>query len=157
MRYYKPVVALGVLVILMVGAVSPGIAHETQTVEGYDLTFGGTEEPLITGERMWLQFEIVDNETGEPVANQSETLNLSVQKLGQENATLEVSERFGEPGVYEAPVIFTEPGDYLIHVRGSLEGTEFHTHFETEVEDHTVLRYPSEEAQNNTTQTTQSN
>ena len=157
MRYHKSVVAIGVLMMLGVGAVSPGIAHETQTVEGYDLTFGGADEPLITGERMWLELEIVDNETGEPVSNQSETLNISVQKLGDENATLEVSEQFDEPGVYETPVIFTEPGDYLIHVRGSIEGTEFHTHFEKEVEDHTDLRYPSEESQNNTTQTMQSN
>lgn len=156
MRNHEPFIALGLVVMLIVGSTSPVIAHETQTVEGYDLTFGGADEPLITGERMWLELEIANNETGEPVENQSETLTVAVQKLGRENATVEVSEKRGEPGVYEAPVIFTEPGEYLIHVQGSIEGTEFHTHFETEVEDHTKLMYPSKESGSNTTQTTES-
>lgn len=120
------------------------MAHEEQTVEGNDVTFGGADEPLITGERMWLEFEIVDNETGEPVANQSETLIISVQKPGKEKVPLDVTEKHGEPGVYEAPVIFTEPGDYIIHLQGTLDGAEIHTHFEKEAHDRTALKYPGD-------------
>lgn len=156
MRYHKLLVPLGLIALVIVSVASPAIAHETQTVEGYDVTFGGADEPLITGERMWLELEIVDNETDEPVENQSETLTVAVQKLGSEKATIEVDEKHGEPGVYEVPVIFTKPGEYLIHVEGSIEGTEFHTHFETEVEAHTELLYPSEESESNATQTTES-
>lgn len=84
---------------LMAGAISQVIAHETKTVEGYDVTFGAADEPLITSERMWLEIEIADNETGEPIENQSETLTIMVQKLGVENTTVKVGEKHGEPGV----------------------------------------------------------
>lgn len=157
MSYHKSVVVLGVVTMLIVSGVGPVFAHDKQTVEGYDLTFGGADEPLITGERMWLELEITDNETGEPVANQTETLTMKVQSLGHENFTLEVSEKHGERGVYEAPVIFTEPGEYIIHVTGNLKGNHFHTHFTTEVENRTEIMYPSERSQSNTTRTTQSN
>ena len=149
--YLKPLVALGLITVLVVG-VGPITAHETQSVEGYELTFGGADEPLITGEQMWLELEIVDNETGEPVENQSGALNISVQKLGQERMALSVRTKHGEPGVYQAPVIFTEPGDYVIHVRGNITGTEMHTHFEKNVQDRTELQYPSTNSQSNATQ-----
>jgi len=158
----KLLIALVVFGLLMAGSATPALAHDTQNVEGNDITFGGAEEPLITGERMWLEFEVVDNETGEPVTNQAENLTVSVQLSGSEKTALELSEKHGEPGVYEAPVIFTEPGDYVVHLEGSLEGTEAHTHFEKEVHDHTELEYPNsgsqtaengEESQNGSNQT----
>lgn len=146
MHWRKPLVALVAIAVLMTVAVGPVAAHETQRIEGYDVTFGGADEPLITDERMWLEFEIVDNETGEPVDGQAETLNVSVDASGSEKTPLEVSEKHGEPGVYEAQVIFTEPGEYVVHLEGSLEGTEVHTHFETEVHDHAELEYPGDES-----------
>lgn len=144
MRYHKQVITLVIVTVLMASAASPAVAHETQEVEGYDVTFGGADEPVITGERMWMEFEIVDNETGEPVENQSETVTVSVQTAGSDKTALNVSEKHGEPGVYEAPVIFTEPGEYVVHLEGSLEDTEVHTHFEKEVHDHTEIEYPGE-------------
>ncbi|ELY69695.1 FixH family protein [Natrinema versiforme] len=150
MTLKKPLVALVVFGLLLTGSATPALAHNTQNVEEYDITFGGAEEPLITGERMWVEFEIVDNETGEPVANQAENLTVSVQLSGGEKTALELSEKHGEPGVYEAPVIFTEPGEYVVHLEGSLDGTQVHTHFEKEVHDHTELEYP-----NNGSQTTE--
>lgn len=146
MRYHTPI-ALGLIVVVVIGAAGPAIAHETQTVEGYELTFGGADEPVITGERMWLELEIVDNETGEPVENQSESLSIAVQKPGHEKVELDVSEKHGEPGVYQVPIIFTEPGEYVIHVEGSIEDTEIHTHFEKEVHDASELEYPDNETE----------
>ncbi|SEW10118.1 FixH family protein [Natrinema salifodinae] len=147
MHYRKSLFALVIIAMLLTSVVGPATAHESQDVEGYEITFGGSDEPVITGERMWLQFEIVDNETGEGVTNQSENLTVSVQTEGSDKTALEVSEKHGEPGVYEAPVIFTEPGDYVAHLEGSLEGTEVHTHFEKEVQDHTELEYPADDSQ----------
>lgn len=46
----------------------------------------------------------------------------------------------------EAPVIFTESGEYIVHIEGSIEKAEFHIHFKIEVEDHTELLYPSNES-----------
>lgn len=63
MRYRRLLLALGLSVMLVVSAASPIVAHETKTVEGYDLTFGGANKPLITGERIWLELEIADTET----------------------------------------------------------------------------------------------
>lgn len=147
MNYYKPLFGVGLIVVLLIGAMSLVGAHETREVEGYDVTFGGEDEPIVTGERMWLQLEIVDNETGEPVEGQADTLKISLQKLGNEKVPFEVSESHGEPGVYEVAVIFTEPGEYVIHMEGSIDGTEVHTHFETEVHDHTELEFPGDDAQ----------
>ncbi|QLG64018.1 FixH family protein [Halorarum salinum] len=129
---------------MAVGAAGPALAHEEQTVEGYDLTFGAADEPVITDERTRLTLEILDNETDEPVDGQAGTLQVSVQGAGGEKTPLNVSERHGEPGVYEAAVVFTEPGQYVVHVEGSLDGTEIHTHFEKEVHDRADLEYPGD-------------
>ncbi|QFU84722.1 FixH family protein [Natronorubrum aibiense] len=147
MNAHKPLLALVLIGMLSVGAITPVAAHETQNVDGYDITFGGADEPLITGERMWLELEVVDTETGEPIENEAENLIVSVQATGSDKTPLDVTEKHGEPGVYQAPVIFTESGDYMIHLEGSIEGTEVHTHFEKEVHDHTALEYPSDGSQ----------
>jgi hypothetical protein len=146
----KPLIAFAVLGMLTAGIATPVAAHETRTVEGYTITFGGANEPLITGERMWMEFEIVDNRTGAPVSNQAENLTVSVRTSGSEKTALELGEKHGAPGVYEAPVLFTEPGDHVVHLEGSLEGTEVHTHFETQVHDHADLEYPATEPETTT-------
>lgn len=48
------IVVPGLIMMLMAGDVNLVITHETKTVEGYDLTFGAVDEPLITGERIEL-------------------------------------------------------------------------------------------------------
>lgn len=144
MTQYKSLAALVVvaLVVLATVAVAPAAAHESQEIDGYELTFGGADEPVITGERMWLQLRITD-ENGEPVADQADSLQWRVEKPGEADAVpLEVSEKHGAPGVYEAAVVFTEPGEYTVHIEGKVEDTGVHTHFEKEVVDHTTLEYP---------------
>lgn len=147
MRKATRLVVVGMIALLLVGAVGPTLAHETKDLNGNEVTFGGAEEPLITGERMWLEFEIVDAETDEPVENLSENLTASVQLPGHEKTALELDAKHGEPGVYEAPVIFTEPGDYMVHLEGTIDGTEVHTHFEKEVQDRTDLEYPGDDSE----------
>lgn len=138
------VVAMSVAVLLSGVAVGAVSAHESNTVKGYELTFGGADEPVVTGERMWLELSIKNNETGEPVEGAGDTLRWSVEKGGAERAELSSGSRHGEPGVYEAPVMFTEPGRYTIHLEGTIEGNEVHTHFLKEVESRTELVYPNE-------------
>lgn len=143
MRKTDQLLVVGTVALLLVGAVGPVAAHETQEVEGYEVTFGGADEPLITGERMWLEFEIVDAESGEPAENLSENLTASVQTSGHEKTPLELSAKHGERGVYEAPVVFTQPGDYVVHLEGTIDGADVHTHFEKEVQDRADLEYPA--------------
>ena len=148
MSHRNQLAALALVVVLLVGVAAPVAAHETQTFDGYDVTFGGADEPLITGERMWLELEVVDNETGDPVEGQADNLELYVQTSGHERSEVNLSEKDGEDGVYEAPVVFTEPGDYVVHAEGQIEETEVHTHFETEVTDRADLEYPNDDSQN---------
>lgn len=147
MQRAKRLLVVGTIAVLLVGAVGPALAHETQDLDGNEVTFGGADEPLITGERMWLEFEIVDAESGEPVENLSENLTVSVQTGDHEKTALELSEKHGEPGVYEAPVVFTESGEYVVHLEGTIDGSEVHTHFEKEVQDRNELEYPSNASQ----------
>ncbi len=102
MRQTRYLLVIGVTALVLISAVGPALAHETQAVAGNEVTFGGADEPLVTGERMWLEFEIVDAESGDPVENVSENLTVSVQMEGHEKTALESSDKYGEPGVYEA-------------------------------------------------------
>lgn len=144
MRQTRLLMALFVAAVVMLGtvAVIPTAAHESETIDGYELTFGGADEPVITGERMWLVLRISD-EDGEPLPDQADALQWRVEKPGEEDpVVLDVSEKHGEPGVYEAAVVFTEPGEYVVHIEGTVEDTEVHTHYEKEVNDRTALEYP---------------
>lgn len=133
------------LVVLALVGVGTAAAHESQEIEGYQLVFGGSDEPVITSERTWLQLRITD-EDGEPVTEQADTLHWRVEKPGEaDSVDLEASESHGNPGVYEAAVVFTEPGEYVVHIEGTIEGTEVHTHFEKDVEDRSALDYPESE------------
>lgn len=134
---------LAVVWVLLVGAVGPAAAHETVTIDGYELTFGGSDEPVMTGERMWLQVEVVDASTGEPVEGQGESLEMAVQRpFGNDTFELAVGGVHGQPGLYEGAVVFTEPGTYTVYVNGSIDGTEIDTSFQKQVHDATALEYP---------------
>lgn len=129
--------------ILVNGAVTVAAAHDTETVDGYEVTFGGADEPVITDERMWLEVEIVENETGEPVEGLEDSLTMAVQRpFGNDTHELEVDSRFGEPGLYEAPIIFTEPGTYSVFITGAIDGTEIDLTFQKQVHNASDLDYP---------------
>lgn len=137
-------VTLAVVGVVLVGTASLVTAHETKTVNGYELTFGGSDEPVITGERMWLQVEINDTETGQPVADQADSLEMAVQRpFGNDTRELEVDSVFGRPGWYEAAVVFTEPGTYTVYINGSIDGTDVNTSFSKKVHDAGELEYPN--------------
>lgn len=144
MASHQWLLALVVVGFVLVGAVSLVAAHETKTVNGYDLTFGGSDEPVITGERMWLQVEIIDNETGEPVTDQEDALEMAVQRpFGNDTFNLTVDSVFNRPGWYEGAVVFTEPGTYTVYINGSINGTEINTTFSKKVHDAGELEYPN--------------
>lgn len=130
--------------LVLVGAVGVASAHDSQTVNGYELTFGGADEPVITGERMWLEVQIVEAETAEPVVDIEDDLTMAVQEpFGDQTKELDVSSRFGEPGWYEAAVIFTRPGTYTVYLHGSVDGTAIDASFQTQVHNASTLEYPA--------------
>lgn len=118
-------------------------AHESATVGPYSITFGGTDEPVITGERMWLKFEVVNTETEEPVEGLAETLTFSVDN-GATKKQLNLGSVHGEPGSYKAAVIITEAGPYEFHIEGEIDDTMVHQHFEKEIVDRESLYFPND-------------
>lgn len=118
-------------------------AHDTETVDGYEVTFGGADEPVITGERMWLEVNIVETESEEPVEGLEDSLTIAVQRpFGNDTHELDVSSRFGEPGWYEAPIVFTEPGTYTVFINGTVDWTEINLEFQKQVHNASNLEYP---------------
>lgn len=137
------VAILALLSITLIGAAGLGTAHETTTVDGYELTFGGADEPVITGERMWMQVEILDAESGEPVDGLSDTVEMAVQRpFGNDTFDLDVSGIHGRPGWYEGAVVFTEPGTYTVFVTAEIEGETIETSFQKQVHNASNLLYP---------------
>lgn len=133
-----------VIGLVLVGSVGMASAHDTVTVNGYELTFGGSDEPVITGERMWLEVRIIDAESEEPVTDLEDDLEMAVQRpFGNDTFELDISSRFGEPGYYEAAVIFTEPGTYTVYLNGTIDGTPIDTTFQKQVHNASDLEYPN--------------
>lgn len=124
---------------------APVAAHDTETDGGYDVTSGGADEPIITGEQQWLEIEIVDAESGEPIEDAGESLTVTVQKSGTDEVYEADAEGRCEPGWCEAPIFFTEPGEYAVTVEGTVDGTEIGTTFQKTVEDPDDLRCPDGE------------
>lgn len=135
--------ALMVVTVVLLGMAGPVHGHETTVVNGYELTFGGSDEPVITDERMWLQVEILDAETGEPVRGLSDSVNISVQRpFGNDTFGLDVSDVHGQPGWYEGAIVFTGPGTYTVFVTADIQGATVETSFQKQVHNATNLQYP---------------
>lgn len=127
----------------LAGAVGTVGAHETTTVDGYELTFGGSDEPVVTGERMWLQVEILDADSGEPVEGLSDAVEMAVQRpFGNDTFELDVAGVHGRPGWYQAAVVFTEPGTYTVLVTAEIDGETIETSFGKQVHNASRLQYP---------------
>lgn len=143
MQSKERVVILAVLGIVFVGMAGVATAHETTTVNGYELTFGGSDEPVITGERMWMQVEILEAETGEPVEGVSDSVSIAVQQpFGNDTFDLDVGGVHGRPGWYEGAVVFTEPGTYTVFITAEIDGETVETSFQKQVHNASNLQYP---------------
>lgn len=135
--------SLALLAIVLIGAAGIAAGHETTTVDGYELTFGGADEPVITDERMWMQVEVLDAETGDPVEVQPESVEMAVQRpFGNDTFELPVSGVHGRPGWYEGAVIFTEPGTYTFFISAEIDGETIETSFDKQVHPASTLQYP---------------
>lgn len=128
----------------LVALAAPAAAHDTNTEEGYDVMFGGSDEPIITGERQWFEIQVTDAESGDPI--EEAELTVRVQQSGAEAVyEADAEARHGEPGWYDAPIFFTEAGDYAVTIEGTVDGTEISTTFQKEVESPDDLKYPESE------------
>lgn len=132
--------ALGALV-----AATPVLAHEVREVQGYQFVVGFIDEPVFTGQKSGLEFEVA--RIDEPVAGLAETLEAEVI-YGDQRRDLPLSPRFGEDGWYQSVFFPTAAGSYTFRIFGTLEGQQIDESFTSgpetfnEVEEATSGQFP---------------
>jgi len=132
--------ALGALV-----AATPVLAHEVREVQGYQFVVGFIDEPVFTGHKSGLEFEVTRN--GEPVAGLAETLEAEVI-FGDQRRELPVSPRFGQDGWYQSVFFPTAAGSYTFRILGAIDGQQIDESFASgpetfnEVEEATSGQFP---------------
>lgn len=102
------------------------LAHETREVGEYTVTVGFIGEPVYTGQKSGLEFRVLRGD--EPVEGLAETLEAEVTYEDQERS-LPISPRFGEPGWYQSVFFPTAAGPYTFHIFGEIDGTAFDESF----------------------------
>jgi hypothetical protein len=133
----RAVLALVAIVLtagFVVGPVQLASAHEHREILGgkYEVVVGFLNEPAISGELNGLSLDVMDltqatpdAETGEdgpnPVIGLEETLTVDIIFVDQ-TKTLELEPRWQSPGSYNAYVIPVQPGDYALHIYGTING-----------------------------------
>ncbi len=129
----------GAVALALVLAV-PAAAHRGVEVGKYKLVFGGRIEPVINGERNWIEAFVTDTEANAPV----EVADLAAVITHESHETKLVLQPVrGQPGTFAAAVLFTVPGKYAVRVVGSIEGVGVEAQFETTVQDRLAISFPA--------------
>lgn len=117
----------GALVASMAFA-SVAAAHAELDVPGYEVEIGWINEPTFAGQPNG--FEVFVNKDGKPVTDLGDdALKLVVSTAGQDTPSLaltpafSVEEGWGTPGRYTTSLVPTVPGEYKVHLTGSIHGT----------------------------------
>lgn len=103
-------------------AMTPVAAHRSTTQGPYRFVVGWLEEPSIVGNQNGLDFEIELLSDRSPVLDAHQNLTATLTK-GSSTISPPLVPQFGRPGRYTFVVIPTEPGNYSLHVTGTLNGT----------------------------------
>jgi hypothetical protein len=121
--------APAVAIFLVIALSQPALGHIIVDVGTYHLAIGWAHEPTYVGEQNAVEVFVTDAD-GKAVADLTpDDLKVVVSTGGQQSDALALSPTFdedtglGTPGDYLAPIIPTAPGDYTLHVTGSVHGT----------------------------------
>lgn len=145
MRNKSKLIALITVAALALTLIVAGLAGAHGRVEqaGLKFVFGGMAEPIITGERQWLELRVNDGATDEPVDGLAENLSLTISN-GEWSRKLQLDPTRGKPGSYKAAIWFVSPGTYDVEVNGlNPSGEAFKLEYHTEVGDHRDLFFPA--------------
>ncbi len=127
----KSFVIVAVVTLALLSLAIPTLAHETREVDPYILVFGLRNEPVFSGERSGPELFVYQNNNGER-GDRVEGGEFEADMMaGDVTITAPLRPAFGDPGHYVADVIFTLPGDYAFHVRGTIEGNTIDELFDT--------------------------
>ncbi len=107
-------------------------AHEHRTVGDYSMVVGFLNEPAVQDEVNAVSVRITKPAPADatPAAGEDDvaetpitglTLNVDVI-LGDQQVSLPMEAKWGDPGHYVAYFIPTQPGDYSFHVTGEIDG-----------------------------------
>ena len=124
------------------------LAHEHRPVGKYELEVGFLNEPALVDEPNGVYFEVVNDQTKQPVEGLAQTVKVTVF-FGATSKEYQLRPKHGEPGAYRADFIPTAAGTYLFHFTGTIEGMPVNEHFESgpgrfnDVESKAALEFPS--------------
>jgi hypothetical protein len=119
--FARLVAATATCVALIVLVASPASAHENRPVGPLQFTVGWGDEPTFTGYKNSVTLRITRG--GQPVAG---VTGIKAQvKTGDQTIDLTLDQAFGEPGLYEAPLIPTRTGTYTFAFTGTIDGQPF--------------------------------
>ena len=137
--------AVTTVLLLFLAAAPAVLAHETREVAGYQFVVGFIQEPVFTGQKSGLEFEVTKGE--QPVADLENTLQAEVTFQDQKRA-LPLSPRFGQEGWYQSFFFPTAAGPYTFRIYGTIEGTQIDESFTSspegfnEVQEATAGQFP---------------
>ena len=101
--------------------IAPASAHENRPVGPLQFTVGWGDEPTFTGYKNSVTLRVTRG--GQPVAGLT---GIKAQvKTGDQTIDLTLDQAFGEPGLYEAPLIPTRTGTYTFTFTGAINGEPF--------------------------------
>lgn len=105
-------------------------AHGHLEVGEFGISIGWINEPTFVGQPNGIAVFIDRHDTEEPVTDlTARDLSVIVSTAGQDSAALPLEPGFsleggfGTPGSYEAELTPTTPGEYTIHIVGTIHGT----------------------------------
>src|SRR5687768_7627845 len=124
-----PAILIALIVLLLNFQLA--MAHESITVGDYEIEVGWVNEPPVAGQLNGIEIHVSNIKTGEPVADVSSlTVTLS---YGGESKVLTL-EPVGDdaPGQFQASILPTIPGQYMVMFGGQLGDTPVDAHVEPE-------------------------
>lgn len=119
-----PTVAAAILALALV-AVPTAAAHKTAyTSDGkVKIVWGFLNEPAVTMTKTGLDLILTDNATGAPITGAETTLQAELHIGDEEKELTGFKPQFGKPGAYTDVITLTQPGLYVLHLSGTLNGT----------------------------------
>jgi hypothetical protein len=128
-RLARGVAATAVAIAATVLGVSPAFAHEQRQVGAYQFTVGWKTEPAYAGQPNAVQMFLKDAK-GNPVDDLGSPPSIKVEVMSgnQTSPALDLAASFdpdsglGTHGEFDAAIIPTRPGDFTVHLSGTVKG-----------------------------------
>lgn len=123
------------------------LAHERRAIGKYQFVVGFLNEPAYLNQPNSIDLRVTNTETTKPVEGLEKTVKAEVI-VGGKTMPLVLTARFGQPGAYIGNLVPTQPGTYIFHLTGNVEGITLDEKFESgpgrfgDVEETTALQFP---------------